>query len=269
MVTVLSGAQVSPSGYPGPQAGPSYPAGHLWGLTLSNGTDATNDINISSGTCRSYDNTADMLLPATITKQLDAAWAAGTNAGGRDTGAIADGTWHVHIVKNLTTTAVDALFSLSPDAPTLPSGFSLFRRVGSTIRTGATIITFLQVGDCFHQERVTAYGSGTQRTLSLLTLTRCPLGIVTFPLLGFDLAFSSANTGAFQVAPGLGGGAFQVNPIAKQGATNATGTDLVTFVSTNLSQQIYLGTTLPVAPTTCNMYQYGYYDNRGKDGYSP
>lgn len=68
--------------------------GHLFGLTLSNGTDATNDIDIAIGQASSNDAAvADRVLmtrSAALTKRLDAAWAVGTNEGGRDTGDIAD-----------------------------------------------------------------------------------------------------------------------------------------------------------------------------------
>jgi len=126
-----------------------HAAGLIWGLTLSNGTDATNDINIAAGACVESTNVAAMRNTATLTKQLDAAWAVGTDAGGLDTGVIANTTYHVHLIQRVDTGVVDALFSISATAPTMPTNYTLRRRIGSIVRTGATIVGFVQVGDRF------------------------------------------------------------------------------------------------------------------------
>src|SRR5438046_403576 len=63
------------------------PAGHIFGLGMSNAADANNDITVAAGKCRSEDDTEDLVLAAPITKQLDAGWAVGNNAGGLNTGA--------------------------------------------------------------------------------------------------------------------------------------------------------------------------------------
>jgi hypothetical protein len=90
--------------------------GHLYGLSLSNNVaDATNDIDIAGGVAVNRANTHLMTLATSLTKQLDATWAVGTAAGGRDTGSIANGTWHVHAIQRSDTGVVDAILSLSPD----------------------------------------------------------------------------------------------------------------------------------------------------------
>lgn len=93
--------------------------GHLHGLTMSNGTDATNDIDIAIGEATSQDTSVTssrclMQLTTALTKQLDAAWAVGTNAGGLDEGTIANVTYHVHLIERTDTGVVDALFSQAP-----------------------------------------------------------------------------------------------------------------------------------------------------------
>jgi hypothetical protein len=127
------------------------PRNYLAGLTLSNNvSDTANDIDIAIGEARSDGNEEDIILTTLLTKRLDAAWAAGTNQGGRDTGAIADGTWHVFAIYNPTTKISDALFSRSLSAPTMPSGFMAKRRIGSVIRkTAGGIVSFRQMGDYF------------------------------------------------------------------------------------------------------------------------
>jgi hypothetical protein len=126
------------------------PRSYLAGLTLSNGTDATNDINIAVGTCRNAANDGDITLASILTKQLDAAWAVGTNAGGLDTGSIANTTYHIWLIRRSDTGVVDALFSTSASSPTMPTSYDSKRRIGSIVRAGATILAFTQNGDDFH-----------------------------------------------------------------------------------------------------------------------
>lgn len=123
---------------------------YIAGLTIANDvTDAVNDIVISTGSCMDSTNTDSMTVSSTLIKRLDAAWTVGTNQGGRDTGSIADATWHVFVIKRLDTQVVDVLLSQSASAPTMPSPYTLFRRIGSIIRTAGSIIGFQQDGDYF------------------------------------------------------------------------------------------------------------------------
>jgi hypothetical protein len=102
---------------------------------------------VSAGECRDDTNTVDITIPA-LTKQLDAAWAAGTNAGGRDTGAIADGSWHLYVIMKADRTT-DALFTATFGSPTMPSGYVYKRRLGSFVRASGAIRTFKQYGNYF------------------------------------------------------------------------------------------------------------------------
>lgn len=125
--------------------------GYLYGLTISNNvTDPTNDIDIAAGEAAS-DGTipASMILAASLTKRLDAAWTVGTNQGGLDTGAIANATYHVWLIQRSDTGVVDALFSLSPTAPTMPTNYDRKRRIGAIIRLAGTIVPFTQSDDEF------------------------------------------------------------------------------------------------------------------------
>ena len=129
---------------------PGLPKNYLSGCLLSNGTDTVNDINVGAGVCRDSTDTYDITISAT-TKQLDAAWVAGTNVGGRDTGAISDNWWHVFAIYNPGTGVSDVLFSLSLVSPTYPSGYTAKRRIGSILRnaTYGGIRQFYQAGDFF------------------------------------------------------------------------------------------------------------------------
>lgn len=116
--------------------------GHISGLLLANnGADANNDIDISVG--EATDSTATYLLKLTsaITKRLDAAWAAGTNQGGIDTGSEAASTWyHVWLIRKDSDGSADVLFSTSVSSPTMPSGYTAKRLIGSVYNDASSAL---------------------------------------------------------------------------------------------------------------------------------
>src|SRR3990172_6731475 len=149
------------------------------GLTLSNnGTDPTNDIDIAAGWTRSGDDLDDLVLAAALTKQLDAAWAVGTGSGGLDTGAIANTTYHVFVIQNPTAGVVDAIFSTSATAPTMPSGYTKKRRIGSIVRASRAILLFTQTAKHFVLTTPVLDGSAVAvNTTAVLQVMSVPLGI--------------------------------------------------------------------------------------------
>jgi hypothetical protein len=121
--------------------------GYIDGLTLSVPTAATS-FGVNPGVVADSTAAAYISLSSAWTKTT-AAWAAGTGNGALDTGTIAANTWyHVHAIKNVSSGAVDVLLSLSPTAPSLPSGFTVFQRV-MALKTNASsqFIPFSQFGD--------------------------------------------------------------------------------------------------------------------------
>lgn len=156
-------------------------AGSLFGLTLSNNAlDANNDIDIFSGSCRDIGDTVNMVLAATITKRLDAAWAAGSAAGGLDTGAKTSSTgYHVWLIKNPTSGIVDALFSTSATNPNMPGGYTLKRRLGAVLTDGSgNIRQFLQTGGFFELFEPIVYSAGDiDSATPLLKTLPVPLGV--------------------------------------------------------------------------------------------
>jgi hypothetical protein len=121
----------------------ALPRMYISGLTYANNsTDPTNDIDIAAGACRDATNAVDMTLSATLTKRLDAAWAVGTGNGGLDTGAIGNNDYYIWLIKRSDTGVVDALFSLSASAPTVPADYDYKRLIGWFKRVGGTIVTF-------------------------------------------------------------------------------------------------------------------------------
>jgi hypothetical protein len=114
--------------------------GYIFGNTYSNNvTDPTNDIDIAAGGCT--DSTgAQYMVGTALTKQSDATWAVGTNAGGLDTGAVGNSDYYIWRIKRGDTGVVDVLFSLSSTAPTMPANYIYKRLIGWIRRTGGTIV---------------------------------------------------------------------------------------------------------------------------------
>jgi len=150
------------------------PKGQIWGLTMSNAADTANDITVAAGEAKDEGNTVCIELAAPITKQLDAGWAVGTNAGGLNTGAEANSTWYeVHLIKRVDTGVVDVMFTTTANRATLPANYTKQRRIG-WIRndSGGNILQFTQVNDHFtlttpqNDVSATATAAATSRTLT-------------------------------------------------------------------------------------------------------
>jgi len=72
-----------------------------------------------------------------------------SGANGLDTGSKTTNTWYaIHVITNDTSSVVAALLSLSATAPTLPSGYTRFRRVGWVRNNSSNVFNyFLSVGE--------------------------------------------------------------------------------------------------------------------------
>ena len=131
--------------------GTIMPRNWIDGAILSNNSsDLNNDIDVAAGQCMSDDNTYMITVPA-ITKQIDALWALGTNAGGRDTGTETNSTWyHVFAIARPDTGVSDVLFSTSVSSPNMPASYTKKRRLGSVFNDpSGNIRAFTQRSDQF------------------------------------------------------------------------------------------------------------------------
>lgn len=126
------------------------PTGFINGLETANAVvDLLHDIKFEAGSCYDDTLTEHMVLSADLRKSLDASWTVGTG-GGLDTGSIAADKWYYKfIIKRTDTGVVDAVFSLSSTAPTMPANFNKKRLIGAIkTKTGAAEIElYTQTGD--------------------------------------------------------------------------------------------------------------------------
>src|SRR5215831_2759129 len=238
---------------------------YLAGLTLSTaGSSAT--FSVAAGVAADSTNANMMTLAAAISKTTGA-WVVGSGNGALDTGTIANSTWyHVHLIKRTDTQVVDVLVSLSPTAPTLSAGYTLFRRIGA-MRTNASgqWTAFNQMGDEFLWTAMVADVTAAAITATPLTpVLTVPTGIQVWAMLN-----------ACMIATGVG--ALLLNPLDAAAqtvtATNATvrnisGTNTPTFISSirtsNAAQIRAVGD--GAAGSAYSIYTIGWIDRRGRDG---
>jgi len=243
------------------------PYSEVFGCALSNNaTDAAHDINISVGRRCNGDGSANMVLASAMTKRIDAAWTAGTNQGGLDTGTVAAGTWyHVFLIKNTTSGAVDVLMSASL-SPTMPTGYTKKRRLGSILTDGsADILAFTQFNDTFLLS-VPVVGSdfavsGTAESRIVAT----PLGVRCSPILNASVN-STASTGVIHVySPAQGEPSGDSGAIISYDATHPGPLNIqITGLYTNLSSQIMVKAN-PDLVFFFTLTTVGWVDDRGKN----
>lgn len=245
----------------------SMSPGTITGLTLSNGADANNDINIAVGAASSDDAALDdkttLYLQSVLTKRLDANWAVGTNQGGLDTGAIANTTYHIFLIKRTDTGVVDALFSASATAPSMPASYDKKVRIGSVIRSGGALLLFTQYDKRFVLTSMVTDVSATNPGTAAVTRTlTVPTGIVvlanllvgvanTTPTVAVNVLISPLITG--DVAPASGTSQVSASASDNRGSSEVS-------CITNTSAQVRSRISESDADITLNISTIGWVD---------
>ena len=258
----------------GRQALQPHLAGHLYGLTLSNNVaDATNDIDIAAGNAIDSTNAHVMTLASALTKRLDAAWAVGTGNGGLDTGAIANTTYHICLIKRVDTGVVDAIFSASASAPTLPTNYTLYRRIGSIIRAAGSIRAFVQKGDKFSLSNlVTSVSENAFGTSRITRAAEVPLGLVVDAWLIATLVNTTADAASLlitaldQADDVPSDQAFAQIPLTLNTGTGPPRGTAEIYVRTNTSAQFGLRATFSSGNIAVYVTTRGWIDTRGRLG---
>jgi hypothetical protein len=119
-------------------------------ITISNGTDADHDIDFTAGNFN-FDDGSGQAVATALTKQIDATWVAGDNAGGLDTGSVQNSTfYYCYAISNITTGVSDFLFTASYGSPTFPSGYTKKTYQGAILTNGSgNIRVFYRYGNRF------------------------------------------------------------------------------------------------------------------------
>jgi hypothetical protein len=248
---------------------------YLTGLTLS-AAGGTGTFGVAAGTAADSTNLAMMTLPLAFTKTT-AAWAQGSGAGSLDTGIIANSTWyHAHEIYNPASGLVDIVTSLSATSPTLPTGYTRFRRIGSPLLTDGSAhwVAFKQDGDDVQwitpvQDISVTVGNSTANTI---TLGSIPTGVrVTANL---QPVVSCSNVGAAALAyfsdlstgDIASSGSFTDIPQTAAAGPNVQLGGSRVSVKTNTAAQIRYRFSNAPATTALVINTLGWTDRRGKDG---
>ena len=244
------------------------PAGHLFGVTLSNNVgDPTNDIDIAVGSATDATGAVMMTLASGLTKRLDANWVVGTNQGMLDTGAVANGTYHIFLIQRSDTGVEDILASTSATSPAMPTNYDYKRCIGSILRESAAIVGFVQNENLFVRKATILDVTVSNPGVAAVTRTvSVPTGRRVQALVRVD-AVDSTGGGIAVLLSDLSQNdeaASNNNAQTISPAANLAGVAEVT-VSTNTSAQFRsrLGTSL--ATTTLEIRLYGWIDRRGRD----
>lgn len=246
----------------------SYPPGTLYGLTLSNnaGTPLTK-IDIAVGSCRDGADSANMdLLAALTAKDAGSTWAVGSSAGCLDTGALVNNTWyHGWLIKRPDTGVVDFLLSTSATAPTMPTNYTIKRRIGSPFKTNgsAQFLAFTQTGDDVVWNAVQQdYSSGALGSTAVtVTLTVPPVKCMA------RIRALASNAGATAIVLISSPDAADVAPNATGGNISmiaATGADTAGEFQTLTSSAGAIRVRATNANTSLLLVTRGYTDTRGR-----
>lgn len=154
----------------------------FYGLGLSNGTDADHDINIALGATMDSTGVTRIDLLSAITKQIDATWAAGTNAGGLASGAsLAADTWYhvfVVVVGGVSDVVVDTSVTCANGVAN--NAVTSYQYINSVLTNGGSnILAFINRKDeMWFDVPITSNGGSTSFITTAQTATMdTPLGV--------------------------------------------------------------------------------------------
>lgn len=148
------------------ESGRDLPPNHIDGLLITEGAAPTVDIQVSSGSARSDDDSADIVLANDLTKKLNSAFAEGNNQGCLDTGTVAaDTDYDIYVISKADGTA-DVLATTKGSGPALPSGFTNKRFIGRRATDGSSniienMVTQQRVDGQYYEADLDASGGTT------------------------------------------------------------------------------------------------------------
>jgi len=238
---------------------------YLAGLTLSTaGSSAT--FGIAAGVATDSTNAVSMTLAAAFTKTTGT-WVAGSGNGALDTGAIAAAAWyHVFLIRNPTTSAMDVCVSVSLTPGGLPvaAGFTQFRRIGSMKTASSLWVAFTQLGDEFMWvaavQDATAAAVPTTPTLIALSV---PSGVNVGALTRIGINITGAAGFATFHSPSETVTSVGLNISLQTYVANGSTFLAIAAIRTNTAAQIRM--IANQAATICYINTYGWNDRRGRD----
>lgn len=253
---------------------------YLAGLkTSNNGADAVNDIDIAVGMATDSTNVTLIRLTSALTKQLDAAWAVGTNAGMLATGvAIANTTYFIFLIMRPDTGVVDIAADTSATGANITANtnaaYTIWRRISAIRRSGGTIVAYSQLGDEFLLTvPVGDYSANNPGTGAVSRTLSVPVGIQVHVIHAVAVDNNDASNvyglvsalDQTDTAPSATVNNLDAGPVADP-AVSRQGTDSTTLrIRTNTSGQIRTRLSSSSANVTLVGTTFGWVDTRGRD----
>lgn len=269
---------ISPQG--GEAAAIDIPGGNMsmaGAPTLSNNVSfPTTHVSVAVGRCRNSTDAADLILAAPTTKRLDQAWSAGSGGGARLSGSLgANQSWHWFLIRNPTNGTVEVGADQSPTAPSLPAGYTQFRRLGATLTDGTNAVKAFDQFDDFFQLaiRSTDYANQVNNGGPFLRQITVPNGVKVEARMYFIVVGTASLTaylsGIFDPDEGIPsafGGATQWAQIRHAGRKDTSGSDVnadtqMVLQSTDANRNVYTFTSDPAELIALGVV--GWYDRRG------
>ena len=238
--------------------------GYLSGLTLSTAGGSA-IFGVSAGVAVDSVQKDFMNLSSAFTKTTSS-WAVGSGNGSLDTGSIAAATWYyVFLIKRPDTGVVDILTSLSATAPTMPTNYTLFRRIGAMLTVAGIVwVQFTQVDSNFYWTTPRQdINAATLNTTSLLFTLSVP------PLIPVIADFNATVNNSASGAHALFQSTAHVTQTGNVPAGNLNVDAPSTAIAAGARFQLYTNTgqlravSLSAANGTYNVVTNGWEDTRG------
>jgi len=208
--------------------------GSFFGLEIfSNQTNPTYQVDIKKGLiCINDDLDGTIKTTSNLTVDITA-----SGANGLDTGSEASSTWYyIWVIKNPTSGAVAGLFSTSATSPTMPSGYTKKRLIGTVYNdSGSNLYEFRQDGDRVNYQRWwLVLGAGSATGVTAVDMSNFVPSMATETELGCEEINSSSVTAYIR--------------------TKSAGTEIVRLVG-SAAYLIFLSVRFPIFVAT-NFYYY-------------
>jgi len=253
------------------------PRSHLVNLELSNGSDATNDIDIAVGEARSTADDIDLVVATAIGKRLDATWATGGTVsvptGGLAATLTIDDVWY-HVILGLVSGVVEVGFDTSVTGGTLAAnnGFTNTRRIGSIRRVSGVIVPFTQRGDeVLWDVPISDYSVSDPTTAAVPRTLSVPTGVQVHAIHSITAIDDTATTAtnllvtALDQVDTLPTSIAHVLQLVNAGATERVNNSVLGAFRTDTSGQIRVRQDLSTTDHNLRGVTHGYIDRRGRD----
>jgi hypothetical protein len=225
------------------------------------------DINVYPGTCRDTNDQFDIVFPTKMTKKSNALWSLGNNNGGLDVAWTVEAYYAIHAILNPATGATDLLLSKSFATPALPSGFTVFRRVGGCWIGGANKLA----GHRFQDDYLAWFPAVTNMNDGQATTGQSGNMTVSVPASVLGVG-TRGRFNATAYASG-GGGILSLGSTIQSGvtmlvspSTNWWGAGAMVDLMVDGNDQISWAIGVVSGILHFNVYCQGFFDFRNKDG---